>query len=401
MPSKDNSSEDVTTVTFDIKGWFQKNLKTIVWTIILALFIWLALAVREVTSLLLASYATAILLEPIVSRLQRAGVSRTIAIIWLGSILILLLAILLIVAGPWFLEQTSALIKNFPSYVNFLREKLNPVLLKYAGMNADQVLNRFWNTGEEWAQAVNPESIRSIFSAAMSTVLKGYSVTLTIVNLIFLPFFVFYILRDLDGIHKGMLKLVPAHLRSTVRVAGREILDVIYAFCRGQFTICAIGAVLFGIALWLVGLESGFLIGVITGFLNIVPYLGMAIGVVTGTVVAIVTTQSWSLVLLVWLAFFIVNFSQDTFITPRMMGKQMGLHPLGVMLALIVGGHLLGLLGILIAIPAAASLRVLYHHLDDLIELEEEHANGASASVESETSKSKTGKRNPSRKGAS
>ena len=157
-------------------------------------------------------------------------------------------------------------------------------------------------------------------------------------------------------------------IRTRVTTVGKQILAHVYAFFEGQLTVSALLAVLYVIGLWLVGLPSALVVGCVSGLLNVVPYLGIASGIVLATVITLVTEPSITQLLLVWGVFVAVQMLEGNFLTPKIVGESVGIHPLGVMLALIVGGQLFGLIGLILAIPAAASIRVLFTYLKSMLE---------------------------------
>jgi predicted PurR-regulated permease PerM len=148
-----------------------------------------------------------------------------------------------------------------------------------------------------------------------------------------------------------------------VRDIALEIDSYVSAFVRGQFMIGTILFLLYGAGLWFVGVELWLLLALIAGFGNIVPYLGFLAGIVLSTLMALVTFGDFAHVVQVWVVFAIVQGLEGTVITPRILGEKVGLSPLAVILALVVGGQLFGLLGVFLAVPAAAALRVLGGYL--------------------------------------
>jgi predicted PurR-regulated permease PerM len=347
-----------------LREQFVRYRDFIVAVVFFALVIWLMFAVREVTTLLLLSYVIAVLIDPVVKRLERWRLSRPSAIMLVGSGLIILLLVVLLLVIPPLLGQLSILISRLPGYIESLGARVNAEAQNHFGVTSQEALDAFWVALRERVGGISGERVRELLATAGATLMTGYSITLTLVNVVLLPFFVFYIANDLRRIHAFMGRLLSPTLRAEAAELGGEVLIVMHAFLRGQLTVSALSAVLYGTLLSVVGLQSGFAIGLLTGFLNLVPYLGTALGLTLASVIALVTMETWTSVFLVWGAFALANFITDNFISPKVMGENLGLHPLGVMLALIVGGNLLGLLGIVIAIPAAAILRVLYHHFE-------------------------------------
>jgi predicted PurR-regulated permease PerM len=147
-----------------------------------------------------------------------------------------------------------------------------------------------------------------------------------------------------------------------VELIFREIDGYVSSFVRGQFLVCTVLFALYALGLWIVGVDLWLLLAVITGFGNLVPYVGFLSGIVISSLMALVTFGDMLHVVYVWLVFAIVQALEGTIVTPRILGGSVGLSPLVIILALFAGGQLAGLLGIFLAVPAAAAFRVLVRH---------------------------------------
>ena len=213
--------------------------------------------------------------------------------------------------------------------------------------------------GTALLSAFNSEALGGVMPAVSGTLLKGYSITLTIVNLLLLPFFVYYIALSFHGLQQKTLLLLPHHARPDAQRILTQIDGSVSAYVRGQLTVCTILFFLYAVGLRIIGIDLWLLVAVIAGFGNMIPYIGTISGVIIGSVMALVTFGSVSYMLIVWALFAVVQFIEGTFITPKIIGDRVGLPPLAVILALFAGGALFGLLGIFIAVPIAAALRVL------------------------------------------
>jgi predicted PurR-regulated permease PerM len=144
----------------------------------------------------------------------------------------------------------------------------------------------------------------------------------------------------------------------------------VYAFFRGQMTVACVMAVLYWLGLWMVGLPWAFVVGMVSGLLNVVPYLGIAIGAVLATIITLVTEPTLTQLILVWAVFASVQLLEGFVLTPKIVGEQVGIHSLTVIIALIIGGQLFGFAGLILAIPGAAALKVLVNQflLDEVDE---------------------------------
>ena len=143
----------------------------------------------------------------------------------------------------------------------------------------------------------------------------------------------------------------------------REIEKVLGAFIRGQLMVMVALGTIYAVGLWLVGLDLAFIIGLAAGLLSIVPYLGTAIGIVAGLAAAAFQFQDLFHIALVLIVFGAGQTLESMFLTPKLVGDAVGLHPVTVIFAVLAGGQLFGFLGILLALPAAAALNVLIGYL--------------------------------------
>ena len=333
--------------------------RPLVWTALVLLFIWLCVAVKETTSLVILSYALALLLDPIVNALGKLRIRRSFSIALIIFLTIIIIFSLLITAIPALINQYNYLISQLPDYIS----KISGVMRDRFGVELPISLTQILLDLRDYVSNLRSENLRVIAAALGSTVLQGYSWTLTLLNLFLLPFLLFYIFRDLKEIHRFLLGFLPREARRQVRTIGGEIMGHVYAFFRGQIIVATIMAFLYSAGLLLVGLPSAVVVGMLSGFLGMVPYLGVGIGLVLATVITLVTDPSWGQLISVWAVIGIVQAIEGNLLTPMIVGRSVGIHPLGAMLALIVGGQLFGLIGLIIAIPSIAALRVLFAHL--------------------------------------
>jgi predicted PurR-regulated permease PerM len=169
----------------------------------------------------------------------------------------------------------------------------------------------------------------------------------------------FYLLRDWDQIVSVVDGWLPQRRAQIIRAQVLEINSVLSAFVRGQFTVCVLLGVFYAAGLSLIGLDFGIVIGLVTGIISFVPYFGMLFGFVIGVGVAIASFVEWEPVILVAALFFIGQFLESNFITPKLVGNKIGLHPVWMIISLLAGGAILGFIGVLLSIPLAAVIGVL------------------------------------------
>ncbi|MFN4895697.1 MAG: AI-2E family transporter [Pseudomonadota bacterium] len=332
-----------------------------------AAVIWLVVALKELFVLLVIGYFVAYAIDPIVSKIEAQGLSRTISFALLCVAVLVVLALVGVTAVPTLVDEFGKLSANLNSYIQTSRDKLGPFLERMKGYLPDSIsaginLDDIKGSVLSMASSVSGDTLKNIGRGVLTTLLSGYSGALALFNLLLLPFIIFYIAVDLPQIHGFFRGLFPIAKRSKVdRICG-EIDGYVSSFVRGQAIVCTVLFVLYAIGLGVVGVDLWLLLAAITGFGNMVPYVGTVIGLFLSCIMAVVTFGDVAHVVWVLAVFGIVQFLEGMVITPRIMGESVGLSPLVIMLSLFAGGQLFGLLGIFMAIPAAATLRVLVRH---------------------------------------
>ena len=177
--------------------------------------------------------------------------------------------------------------------------------------------------------------------------------------LVITPLVAFYLLRDWDLITEKIDVWLPRRAQPKIREQAGAIDDTLAAFVRGQSSVCLILALFYGIGLTLVGLKSGLLVGFGAGFISFVPYVGAAVGLTVGLVIALFQFSEWLPIVIV-AAIFLVGQTLESYVfTPKLVGNRVGLHPVWVIFALLAGGTLFGFTGVLLAVPMAAITGVL------------------------------------------
>ena len=329
----------------------------------IAVGVWLIVQLKEIVVLLVVAYAIAYIIAPLLGGLERRRIPRAVGFFLIGGGLVVALFLLGITAIPTLEREYQKLAANLPQYVEVARERVGGLVTTLKDHLPTRFLPAPTETGAPAIPGVPSGAVEKLLRGATAALLSGYSLTLTILNLALLPFLTFYIAVDFNALHRQALALFPVGARRRVRDIALEIDSYVSAFVRGQFMIGTILFLLYGAGLWFVGVELWLLLALIAGFGNIVPYLGFLAGIVLSTLMALVTFGDFAHVVQVWVVFAIVQGLEGTVITPRILGEKVGLSPLAVILALVVGGQLFGLLGVFLAVPAAAALRVLGGYL--------------------------------------
>ena len=295
--------------------------------------------------------------DPLVDRLERAGRTRNTAVILVFSVMTTVLVLALLVLVPLLEQQVVTLVESLPRYRDWFVGTALPWFERRTGL---EILS--WLDPEHLFNLIRAHWERA--GGVAATVLgyvsrSGFALLAWFANLVLLPVLTFFFLRDWDLLVERIGLLVPRDHQDTVRRLARESDAVLGGFLRGQTLVMLILGVLYAMGLWAVGLDLGILIGVIAGLLTFVPYLGPAAIVVFGGTAALVQFGDWQHLAGVAVVFTVGQVIESYWLTPKLVGDRIGLHPMAVIFAVMAGGSLFGFLGMLLALPVAAVANVL------------------------------------------
>ena len=328
----------------------------IFWIASLALVVMAAVLLREVLLPFVAGLALAYLLDPLVNRLERLGFNRAVATLFILAAFYLGVIALLVVAIPIITTEIATLIDKLPTYVKRLQALLvdpsHPSLGKILDVGiaqAEQSSSELASIGAGWLT----EFLRSLWSDGRM-LLSIFSL------LVVTPIITAYLVHDWNRLITALDNFVPAAQRNTVRALAREIDGTIAAFLRGQGTICLILGIFYALALRSIGLDHGLLIGIVSGLLAFIPYFGSLTGVLLSlSVAAVQFGLVWTPFLLLLAIFLVGQSLADYALAPYLVGSKVHLNPVWLMFALFSFGYLFGFVGLLLAVPLAASMGVL------------------------------------------
>ncbi|MEO8365519.1 MAG: AI-2E family transporter [Pseudoxanthomonas sp.] len=335
-------------------------LRRLQWTAMVAGAFWLLWLLSPI----LTPFAVAALLgwmgDPLVDRLQLAGRSRNTAVIMVFTLMALLLALVLIILVPLIESQISTLIESLPRYRLWFTGVAIPWVEGRTGM---QIAS--WLDLDHLIELMrsNWERAGGVATTVLGYVSRsGFALIGMLTSIVLIPVITFFFLRDWDLLVGRVASMIPRDHIDTVSRLARESSDVLGGFLRGQFLVMVILGVMYGIGLWAVGLDLGILIGIIAGLLTFVPYLGPTSGVVLGLLAALMQYGDWKHIAGVLAVFGIGQLIESYWLTPKLVGDRIGLHPVAVIFAVLAGGQLFGFLGMLLALPMAAVVNVLLRY---------------------------------------
>lgn len=312
---------------------------------------------------LAAAFVVAYLLDPLIDRFEARGVRRSIAIFLLlgvvgfgliGGILVLL---------PKLQAEVAALARNMPGYLERLATVVLPEIEARLGVELphtfDDVIARV-RSGEI---PLPLEAIRDLLSKTLSTVFGTFS---SLIGLLVIPILAYYLLVDFDSYVARLGHWIPPRQRGYVVEKVRTVDRLVSGFLRGQLLVASALGVLYAVGFAVIGIDLAIGVGIVSGMLAVIPYLGSIIALASASILCILQFGiDWHLgAVVAWYAL-VQNF-ESFVLTPRIVGQSVGLHPAAVIVALLIGGDLFGFLGLLIAVPAAAVVKVF---ADELFEI--------------------------------
>lgn len=338
-------------------------LRRLQWTAVGLFLVWLVWLLAPVLTPFVLAAMLAWLGDPLVDKLERSGRSRNTAVALVFTAMALLVVIGLLLLVPTLEQQIATLIHALPSYRDWVIETGLPWLERRSGLEITAWLD--FNSLIELARG-NWERAGGLATTMLGYMSRsGFALLALIANIVLLPVITYFFLRDWDQMVVRVASLVPRDHIATVTRLARASSDVLGGFLRGQFLVMLILGVMYGLGLWLVGLDLGILIGIVAGLLTFVPYVGPASGIVLGCLAALVQYGDWKHVAGVLVVFGIGQVIESYWLTPKLVGDRIGLHPVAVIFAVLAGGQLFGFLGMLLALPVAAVANVLLHHAQE------------------------------------
>jgi predicted PurR-regulated permease PerM len=326
------------------------------WIAALIVFVCLLWLLSPILLPFVVGMALAYVLDPLANKLTKRGMSRLVAALIILGGFALAFALLLLFIAPVLARQFSGFIDNAPGYVQRLQSLVSdpnhPWLERLVG---DNLVGAGKSVGDLTNQAMG------YLTAVLASVWAKGRALISIFSLVVVtPVVAFYLICDWDRMMNSIDRLVPLPQRETVRSLGREIDRTISAYVRGQSGVCLILGSYYAVGLTLTGLSFGLLIGVISGLISFIPYVGSLTALVLSLGVGVAQFfPDWSRILIIAAVVLFGQFLEGNVLAPKLVGESVGLHPVWLMFALFAFGYLFGFVGLLLAVPLAAAAGVL------------------------------------------
>jgi predicted PurR-regulated permease PerM len=252
---------------------------------------------------------------------------------------------------------------NLPAYVQHLYEIAPASVKEYLQVETTDKLSIKLNELLQQARNAAPDLLRPLLAFLQKTLTSTVGVLLDLLGYLIIPVYLFYLLSDLPQLKTFVESYIPARFRSTYSAKLAETDTVLSGFIRGQLSVCALLAILYSAGLYVIGIDLAIAIGTLAGITFIIPYVGTIIGICLSVVMALLKFNDLlhPLLCLGWFGF--VQLLEGTIITPKIVGNTVGLHPLVAIVALLIGGQIFGIMGMLLAVPVTAVSQVFLRSL--------------------------------------
>lgn len=314
-------------------------------------------AVGDAVGPFIFGFGLAYILNPLVLRLSMFGVPR-----WLGALAVICIfffgiGLLLSLSAPWIVRNVSDFVRDLPGTLQRLQTILDAVRvhieerigISIADASNQISFSQFGSTAIAWLTG----SLKSVGSTAQA-VMSSLEI------LVIVPFAVFYFLADWERVVRGLQMLIPVRLRRSVFTLTGEIDAMLGGYFRGQTLVCLFLGTFYAVALWLVGLRYGLVIGTISGLLSFIPYLGTGTCLILSLGFGVAQFYpEWQMLLMILAVIGAGQFLEGNVLTPYFVGRHVGVHPLALMFGLIALGKLYGFLGLLLSVPITGTLMIV------------------------------------------
>ncbi len=309
-------------------------------------------------------------LNPVVERLQNWGLNRSAATFLLVLSALSLIVGVLFIAIPFLRDELTKLTTTLPKYMTDVATYYTPQIKIFMSQFSENISGRLETTLTDHASNMLRWSLSLMTGIFTNTLALANIVSLIILS----PLLIFYLLRDWPLILGTLHKLIPPTMTKKTMNLIDQLNETLNGYFRGQAAVCLLMAAYYTTGLYIIGLDYAFTVGIISGLLTFMPYVGFLTGLVAAVGVALVQFTGYSEVILIAGLYGLGNVFEGFILVPRLVGSKIGLHPIWLIFALLGGGFLFGFLGILLAIPLAAVVAVFvrfgvsrYHsHLQEI-----------------------------------
>ncbi|MBW5473953.1 AI-2E family transporter [Enterococcus gallinarum] len=298
------------------------------------------------------------LMNPAVDYLERKGIKRIYSIFGLFILVIGLIVWGVVVIVPKIQEQSMSFVENLPGYLDIIENKVNEIL---SDPIFSQVQDQLEASNEKLIASMT-DIIQNLSRSTIQNIGSFFGAVATVVlAVITMPFILFYLLKDGRQLAPYFVKFLPTKMRKPSLTVLKEMNDQVSSYIRGQLTVAFAVAIMFMVGFSLIGLDYAITLGIVAGFLNLIPYLGSFLAMVPAVFLGIVGGPV--LLVKVLVVFVIEQTIEGRLISPLVLGNELSIHPVTILLVLLTSGKLFGLVGVILGIPVYAAAKVIITHI--------------------------------------
>ncbi|QOL20144.1 AI-2E family transporter [Candidatus Bodocaedibacter vickermanii] len=320
----------------------------------------------SITMPFLIAGGIAYVFQPVVGYLERIKLPRWLGALWVTLAMFAIVVIFFVYTAPILYAQLTKLIKQVPGYISNLQTVIQQMMV----VLNDQVPAEYSMQIQEGVQAISRDLVSWLLGKTQSAFEGGLTIIHYVTLILIVPVLTFYLMKDWQKLLDTVRHYIPPQNKKVFIQQTQKIDQTLASFARGQALVCLILMGYYSLALHILGLDFGGLIGSLAGLFAFIPYVGAILGFATSGAIAVLQTSSWmfgeggSLALFgaVTIVFAFGQFLEGVVLSPNIVGKSIRLHPLWIMFALFLGGYLFGFAGILVATPVAGAIGVVVRY---------------------------------------
>lgn len=333
------------------------RLQMFFWVGVVIFFVGFLILFKSILLPFVLGLGIAYFLNPLIQNLHSGKMTRQIAVLFVLSVFILGVLLLLGILIPVLYRELSDLMANIPQYAEFTAEKFK-ALTRPLQIWADQ--NNVETFDLKTLLQDNASGAVGVAQGTLLGIIKGGQALVSFVTVLLItPIVAYFCMNEWPRITQWSEDIMPRDHKNTIMNLLEEIDTKLAGFVRGQIIVAFLLGAGYAIALTIAGLKYGFIIGIVAGILSIIPMVGSTVGLLTGVLVAWFQAGSLAYVGIIAAIFLIGQLIEGNILAPKIVGDNVGLHPLWVFFALMAGGSLFGIVGMLVAVPVAAIISVL------------------------------------------
>ncbi len=324
-------------------------------------FVALLVVLRGVLAPLFFAFLIAYVLDPAVDKLETFRLPRAAAIVVLLILLLTGLGLFLVLLVPQLAHEVALFARELPGTFRSALDEWRPVL-ESRGIELPHSLPEIFDQLSSESEGLGRDALSPVATVLQGLVGRTAGALASAVSTLMVPVFAFYLLYDYDRIIAGISELLPGRYAPSIRSLSSEVDDVLRSFLRGQLIVMCALAALYSIGFSIAGIRLAVPIGILAGLVSFIPYFGGALALILALLMCAFEYQGMGQIGAVLAVYGVVQVLEGFVITPKVVGEQVGLSAIWVLIALLVFGELLGFTGVLLALPAAAVLKIFVSH---------------------------------------